>query len=221
MCLFCVVLVTAQDRNVVKSVPPQTDDIFNVLSDMGIEMFRYDLSAFNDSVYVVEAYVEEYEGNSPTGYVRTFELDRNICSLEDEPEEERLSLRKEHKIPDGENYWENIRDLSIYLRHMSDNDSVAIIRISEPNIGKSISVQLKLHPIDSFGVYMYDTRDFELKKMEHDKDIPLLLYGSWWYEPSTSLFRFCGENEIDVEKKAAILKYIPHYYIIGIRMKKD
>ena len=53
-------------------------------------------------------------------------------------------------------------------------------------------------------------------------DIPLVLYGSGWYDEQFDLTRFCGESEIDPGMKSDILQYIPHYYIIGADLiRKD
>ena len=47
-----------------------------------------------------------------------------------------------------------------------------------------------------------------------------MLYGSWWEEPGTTICRFCGESEIDPGLQAEMLTDVPHYYVIGLRMKK-
>ena len=61
----------------------------------------------------------------------------------------------------------------------------------------------------------------KLKKYmtEKGKIIPLVLYGSYWYEPQAGGCRFCGDNEIKPDLSSDIMKYIPHYFVLGIKIK--
>ncbi len=106
----------------------------------------------------------------------------------------------------------------------SDNDSTATyaFRFSE---SRGFNSRLPLmpicnpdHPADKW--YMYESRPFELvAPFEKGKFIPLVLYGSYWYEPENGGCRFCGDNEIKPDLSSDILKYIPHYYVLGIKLK--
>ena len=44
--------------------------------------------------------------------------------------------------------------------------------------------------------YSYMTRQFKSEKFETDKFIPLMLFGSMWYDEKYNIYRFCGETEI-------------------------
>ena len=106
----------------------------------------------------------------------------------------------------------------------SDNDSTATyaFRFSE---NRGFNSRLPLmpicnpdHPADKW--YMYESRPFELvAPFEKGKFIPLVLYGSYWYEPENGGCRFCGDNEIKPDLSSDIVKYIPHYYVLGIKLK--
>ena len=68
--------------------------------------------------------------------------------------------------------------------------------------------------------YSYESRPFELvSPFEKEKFIPLVLYGSYWYEPETSVSRFCGESIIKPDLSSDIVKNIPHFYVLGIKIK--
>lgn len=74
------------------------------------------------------------------------------------------------------------------------------------------------NPTDKW--YMYESRPFELvAPFEKGKFIPLVLYGSYWYEPENGGCRFCGENEIKPNLSSDIVKSIPHFFVLGIKIK--
>ncbi|MDE6633830.1 MAG: DUF5041 domain-containing protein [Bacteroidaceae bacterium] len=45
-----------------------------------------------------------------------------------------------------------------------------------------------------------------------------MILGSVWYDKDAGVFRFCGEKEINPDMSSQILRYIPHYYVIGIEV---
>ncbi len=69
---------------------------------------------------------------------------------------------------------------------------------------------------------MYQSRPFELTApFEKGKFIPLVLYGSYWYEPANGGCRFCGDNEIKPDLSSDIVKNIPHFFVFGIKIKSN
>ena len=68
-------------------------------------------------------------------------------------------------------------------------------------------------------VYMYGTRPFMpgTPDLQEPGFIPILLYGSGWVDRRYGIIRFCGEKEIDPQLTGTMLKYLPHYYIFGLR----
>ena len=106
----------------------------------------------------------------------------------------------------------------------SDNDSTANY-LFYFNENRSFGSRLNLKPIfapeapeDKW--YMYQSRPFELTApFEKGKFIPLVLYGSYWYEPANGGCRFCGDNEIKPDLSSDIVKNIPHFFVFGIKIK--
>lgn len=89
------------------------------------------------------------------------------------------------------------------------------------SLGKNggITPKVNLRPLEQDAKnYHYQSRPFKLTEFQPNVDIPLMLYGSAWYDEKSKVHRFCGENEIDPDMSTEILKYIPHYYIVGIRL---
>ena len=55
-----------------------------------------------------------------------------------------------------------------------------------------------------------------------DTFIPLVFYGSFWWDEQAKGWRFCGETELTEEKAKTsdYFKFCPHYYIIGVVFHK-
>lgn len=82
--------------------------------------------------------------------------------------------------------------------------------------------QVKLYPVGKDNTYFYQTIPFLLAEVVRadNQEIPLVLYGSGWEDTRYDVVRFCGESEIDLEKKVDILSKIPHHYVLGLELKK-
>ena len=106
----------------------------------------------------------------------------------------------------------------------SDNDSTATYAFRFDDV-RGFSSRLPLHPVcdpahPEEKWYMYESRPFELvAPFERGKFIPLVLYGSYWYEPETGACRFCGDSTIKPDLTSDIVKSIPHFYVLGIKMQ--
>lgn len=73
-------------------------------------------------------------------------LRKNIQSLNAVPEEHRQAFREIKHIPEGKNEWENIKEMSIYLR--KSNDSTSVCTINVPGTMKG-GAPLKLQAIEN------------------------------------------------------------------------
>ena len=106
----------------------------------------------------------------------------------------------------------------------SENDSTAIYTFNFSE-GRGFNARLNLRAIyapeePTKSRYSYESRPFELvPPFEKGKYIPLVLYGSYWYEPETGVSRFCGESVIKPDLSSDIVKSIPHFYVLGIKIK--
>ena len=106
----------------------------------------------------------------------------------------------------------------------SSNDSTYVYSFQSVG-GGGFNATLKLQPVFAPEMptkqsYRYESRPFELDTaVELEKFIPLVLFGSYWYEPETGVSRFCGEKFIKTDLTSEIIKSIPHFYVIGIKMK--
>ena len=214
-------MITAhsQEPRKVVSVDPQMSDIYNVLNLLDIKMFRFDLTSFLSEKYSVNLYMDEYKNNQKIKRVRVMNLGENIKSLDEIPEEHREYFRKSKQVPEGKNEWNNIKEMSLYIR--KKNDSIAILTIDIPDVMR-MNQQMTLYPVSEFKTYFYEARPFVYNEMDgkEELNIPLVMYGSGWYDTKYKVVRFCGETKIDTDMKADILSNIPHHYVVGLELKK-
>lgn len=103
----------------------------------------------------------------------------------------------------------------------SEKDSLALCNYSWENT-ISWTSSLKLRQIyweseDKY-VYSYISKPFELTMpLEANTFISLVCYCSFWYDAKDKVTRCCGENFIKPDLSSDILKYVPHYYVLGIK----
>ena len=106
----------------------------------------------------------------------------------------------------------------------SSNDSTYVYSYQSDG-GGGFNATLKLKPVfapemPTKQAYRYESRPFELvAPVETGKLIPLVLFGSYWYEQETGVSRFCGDKLIKPDLSSDIIKSIPHYYVLGIKIK--
>ena len=220
ICISLALTANAQEGPKVINTEPQLSDIYAVFDVLNIHLFRFDLKEFLTDVYFVTMYIDEYEAGKEVKRGNTIRVDKNIVSLNDVPAEYRDEIRKQKNIPQGKNEWDHIKELSLYVT--KPNDSTARFSINIPE-AMSTNQQVKLRPVGASKRYFYQLVPFTFKAMEKQEvmKVPLLLYGSAWEDTKNGFIRFCGEREIDTDMKAELLSDMPHYYIIGLELKKE
>ena len=106
----------------------------------------------------------------------------------------------------------------------SSNDSTYVYSYQSDG-GGGFNATLKLKPVyapdmPTKQAYRYESRPFELvAPVEMGKIIPLVLFGSYWYEQETGVSRFCGDKQIKPDLSSDLIKDIPHFYVLGIKIK--
>lgn len=211
----------AQESPKITQIDPQISDLFNVLEAMDVYLYRFNLKEFLNNKYNISVYIDEYEPKNSPKRIFNHNMGNNIRSLSEVPEEYREEWRKYKQIPEGKDEWEEIKEMSIYLR--KQNDSTAAFTIKVPD-SRTVNKKIPLHQLETenFNAYFYSPRpfDFVATKIEESIEIPLVLYASAWIDEKYKVIRFCGEKKIDPEMNAEILKHVPHYYIIGLNIQK-
>ena len=186
----CAALVgQAQD---LKPIEPSHSDYFPLLKAQGYMVYSFETKDFNGAQ--AEPVVMEYvKGEEPKDAL-------------------------------GFNFSMNLGEKLVIGFAPSGNDSTAIYTFNFSE-GRGFNARLNLRAIyapeePTKSRYSYESRPFELvPPFEKGKFIPLVLYGSYWYEPETGVSRFCGESVIKPDLSSDIVKSIPHFYVLGIKIK--
>lgn len=215
--IFSATAMQAADSLKINTMEPQMEDIFSILNSMDMDFFRFDLSEFLANDYDVMFYVDEYRDNELVERKYSIFFGTNRMSVNLYPEEQREQVRAMHGLGPEEDKFDYITTACIYTRKTSD--STTDFTVNCPGVAR-ITRHIDLYPVGPDSTYFYVARPFSMKKSSADgnADIPLVMYGSGWYDEENGIVRCCGEYEIDPARQAQILKDSPHYYIIGISL---
>lgn len=188
--LLALVALTGRAQQI-KVNEPSISDYLPLLEAMGYKAYSFDTKEFKGATAqtVVMEYVKGQEPREVSGFSMSVDLDEKLI----------IGF-----VP-------------------SDNDSIAryVFRFDDVR-GVSSRLYLKpicdpQHPEEKW--YMYNSRPFELTApIEKGKLIPLVLYGSHWYDADCGACRFCGDNFIKPDFSSDIVKYIPHFFVLGIKI---
>ena len=175
-----------------KRLEPELSDFLPLLKRAGYEAFPFDISSLNGESYDILFTTKEYEKG---------EFKRDVPPS---------ILFPSERIPS----YDKIT--------IGFSPAVDSVRIATLSIGGVSSLRkLVLRPVDGpvmSGRYLYETRPFEVGTLQPDVFIPLLLIGSFWFDSGG--YRFCGEAEFPADMSSKTFEHLPHYYVIGITLKK-
>lgn len=188
--MLALVALTGQAQKI-RTNEPTLDDYLQLLNAKGYIAYSFDMKDFKDKS--VEPVIMEYvKGEEP----------RDVLGFS-------------FSFPIGEKLVIGFAP--------SSNDSTYVYSFQSVG-GGGFNATLKLQPVfapemPTKQAYRYESRPFELvSPVETGKFIPLVLFGSYWYEQETSVSRFCGDKLIKPDLSSDIIKSIPHFYVLGIKI---
>ena len=198
------------------------EDMEVVLNQAGFESYAYDLSSFleGDTRYDVAIRIKEYDGGKELDNDRVFHLGSTRVLRSDLPEEYRAEI-PDSVLLDRERGIISESGRLVLGRYPTGVDSVARWVLYLEN-GSRGSARLDLKAVitsDNPPFYGYESRVFMKSGFEPGKFIPLIFFGSMWYDAQHGFYRFCGESEIDPDlTKGMIVKQVPHFYVFGVEL---
>ena len=126
----------------------------------------------------------------------------------------------ENALPFG---WEvsneTIQNVKVTFSPAEKGKTVGIYLNGTNGITGSLTFQEQTSPSGEINEH-YGYRRFKLDGSKIEDFYPLVLLGSYWYDPDADMFRFCGENDLSSGLTEDFIGNIPEYYIIGIRLVK-
>ena len=181
----------AGQAQVIRTNEPTLDDYLHLLNAKGYIAYSFDMKDFKGKQYepVIMEYTKGQEAKDVLGFSFSFPIGEKL----------------------------------VIGFAPSSNDSTYVYSFQSVG-GGGFNATLKLQPVFAPEMpmkqaYRYESRPFELvPPFEKGKFIPLVLYGSYWYEPETGVSRFCGESVIKPDLSSDIVKSIPHFYVLGIKI---
>ena len=204
-----------------RSSTPVADDYILLLQNYGFELFKFDISSFAEDTYNVTFVIKEYKDNVEveSGGFDIIISNRVMLSEFSIEEQQRVKdCNMEIDAPE-DGVFRLSKDLSIGFVP-SPCDSLRFLSLALSRTGEA-RMPLKRYPIckpDGTAEYSYTTRPFTINTFQLGEFIPLVLYGSFWWDNDAGCTRCCGESVIAPDFSSEILKYIPHYYIIGVEI---
>ncbi len=189
--LLTIFVVTGQGQNL-KTLEATFNDYIPLLNAKGYMAYSFDTKDFKGKQ--LETVVMEYVDGKEVGNYLDFDV----------------------SFPVGEK-------LVIGLAP-SDNDSLYVYSFQSDN-DEGFTGKLILKPVFAPGEpriqrHLYQSRPIELvSTSDTGKFMPLVLFGSYWYDADSGVFRFCGDKIIKSDLSSDIIKYIPHFYVLGIKIR--
>ncbi|MDO5527701.1 MAG: DUF5041 domain-containing protein [Prevotella sp.] len=210
----------------VKPQKANVDDYIQLLNLAQYEVFSFDISSLCDSTRIFEFVLRECECGkvkSERTHMGIFRPNRIMLSkLSEETRQEVIAEGEAYDVEKG--IYTVSKKITVNFTPIK-NDSLGTAYIDMEN-AVSMPVFMKLRPVfdpnANKTTYMhYVTRPYNISAFEYDKFIPLVMYGSFWYDEQFNGFRFCGDNELTPDKLSDIEQLSPHYYVIGIKIHKS
>lgn len=207
----------------IKPVEAPVSTYIELLKDNGYDAYSFDISALRDTTYNLEFKVREYEGDKLVGADNGYPFvlqNRKMASVF--PPESRAKIKPEEMADADKGIYSLGERIDIGL--LPPTDSIRRISIMVPSQG-TIFRQIKLReqhsPDGKQSATTYIGRTFKTQEIKEGEFTPLVLVGSFWWDPQYNIFRFCGEVEIEPDLSSRIVRNTPHYYVIGVVATKQ
>lgn len=226
VCLFSLLslwMTASVSAQSLKKQEATMEDYLPLLQVSGYQVYSFDISEFLDDTYYFSFKIKEYVNREEVqgdGHSSVFS---NRMMIAEFPEESQKSILEEGSAVDSEKgIYSQAKKLTIGFVP-SKVDSTRIVRISLDGMGE-LRKPLKLKPLKAPNSdklsYSYESRPFVVDKFEEGKFIPLVFFGSYWLDEKYGFFRFCGALEIGADMGQEYIESTPHYYAIGVEIKK-
>ena len=218
---FLVLLSSANgwaQNYVVKQQKAIVDDYIALMNFARYEAFSFDVSSLIDSTRVFEIIFREFERDSMVTEQSFFSTEnRKMLSVFDETDQKKIH-DEGSAFDEAKGIYKVAQKLIVGFLPI-ENDSTERVFLNIENMARG-AYCLHLKPAVNTKtvetLLEYNCVPYKITEFEFNKFIPLVMYGSFWYDEEYDFFRFCGEQEIDPNEGASMQKYMPHYYIVGM-----
>lgn len=225
MALLGVMAVSATiaDAADIKMQKSTFDDYVPLLEMAGYHVYSYDIKSMSDKQYTLTFSIREYENDSlvnknTMAYPASAQ---NMTLLSEFTEEDQAAIKAEEMYDPAKEIYSCAEKIIIGL--YSKNDSTTTLMIDVKNnatYGYKLDLKPQDNPLTGKSQYIYHSKPFITGDLKLDEFIPLVFYGSAWYDSNFKVFRFCGENELNPDMSSRIIKDVPHSFVLGVTITK-
>ena len=215
--ILLVLVAMAGQAQTIKRVEASLEDFMEHMAMYGYEVFTYDISSLRDSVSGFTIVIREYNQQGMIDEKKLYGF-RTKTMISDFNEQDQKSIYEEKDGDDMERgIYRLSKSLSIGFSPIQSDSIETITLRSSRNDASPWKLMLKPIPGAPQTIYRYQKAPYQPTSFALDTFIPLVFYGSFWWDEQAKGWRFCGETELTEEKAMTsdYFKYCPHYYIIG------
>lgn len=181
----------------------EAQDLAELLELKNMFVYKYDLSGVRDTTLQVMVQLDEYFG--------------------------RDSLRTVRLVNMGKIYeYRNstyAKTLKFQLLPQSDSTMLLYCDLGERMMTSMLLKKRKAEPNYEFYA-SYQPKPFDTKELKVDQTVPVLLFGSSWYDARLSkryggwpVYRFCMEDELPEDMRSESFDNMPHYWVIRVGLQ--
>jgi hypothetical protein len=189
-----------------KAMPIETQDLRELLELKEMYVYKYDLSGVRDTSLRVMVQLDEYFGRDSMRTVRLMSFGKVFEGRRDE----------------GQKY---LTDLKFYFMPQSDS-TMLVYCLLEGRMMSSFWLKMKKIAPDFKDYGSYSPKSFDTKELKVDQTVPVLLFGSSWYDAEISkyyrgmpIYRFCPENQLPEDMNSESFDRMPHYWVIRVGLQ--
>ena len=219
--MLALVAMAGQGQTI-KRVEASLEDFMEHMAMYGYEVFTYDISSLRDSVSGFTIVIREYNQQGMIDEKKLYGF-RTKTMISDFNEKDQQEIYAENDADDMEHgIYRLAKTLAVGFSPVQSDSIETITLRSSRNDATQWKLTLKPITEASPTVYRYQRVPYQPTSFSLDTFIPLVFYGSFWWDEQAKGWRFCGETELTEEKAKTsdYFKFCPHYYIIGVVFHK-
>ena len=209
--------VRSGSQSQIKRVSASLEDFMEHMAMYGYDVYTYDISSLRDSASGFTIVIREYDQQKMIDEKKLYGF-RTKTMISDFNKQDQKNIYEEKDGDDMERgIYRLSKTLSIGFSPIQSDSIETITLRSSRNDASPWKLILKPIPGAPQTVYRYQKAPYQPTSFSLDTFIPLVFYGSFWWDEQAKGWRFCGETELTEEKAKTsdYFKYCPHYYIIG------
>ena len=180
-------------------------DIIKALEMAGIRIFIVPIVPAFDKEYMLTVHLSEYVNGEKTNS-RSIDQNKNIYRY----------LMIDPITQERARYFDYVPKLTIFTK---DNDTSMSLTL-ENYVSSTSGIRLTKNKVRESQFYVW--RPFSKTDWELNKEVPLMVYSSSWYDEKNNIERNCAVRDLSLSEDATkeLFDSSPHYFIISFKVSE-